>query len=330
MNESTTSPPAPPTRDDNLLSDLLDDETHPQVETADPHTWEQALKALHSMFLENGGIVSSRGLRANLESLGIEDARTWVIRIRHFDFDEPDESLSKPPFRWHCHARSFYSEEAFDQLRRQQEQDAANAERVEGRLDAPEEVENAASPPERRKRRQEESRLGTYVANALEDVYLSEYGPDTKNVFDVHSERAGSDMENVDILAVDWRSSSVVELVAVEVKLDFTSRLVQQARNYQRFAHRVWIAVPVTSDPSEGSTWLRDTDPLLFEHVVECGLGIIACKRRQGGCYEAVPVHWPRRQEPDPVEKERFLDRYRTHFEEAGCLAPRSRQYPSL
>ncbi len=72
-------------------------------------------------------------------------------------------------------------------------------------------------------------------------------------------------------------------------------------------------------------------DPLLFEHVVETGLGILACRRRPGRSYEVVPVHWPRRNHPDSVERELFLERYRRQFEQAGVLPPRSgRRYPSL
>jgi hypothetical protein len=141
-----------------------------------------------------------------------------------------------------------------------------------------------------------ERRLGTYVVSALESIYQSDHAPeDAPYVFDVHNERAGSEFENVDVMAAHWRSQKVVELVAVEVKLEFTARLVQQARNYGRFADRVWIAVPVLAEAADASGALREFDPLLFEHVVDAGLGILACRRRPGRSYEVLPAHWPRR-----------------------------------
>jgi hypothetical protein len=48
------------------------------------------------------------------------------------------------------------------------------------------------------------------------------------------------------------------------VKLDFTAQLIQQARNYGRFADRVWLAVPVLAEAAEASTALRDFDPMLY------------------------------------------------------------------
>jgi hypothetical protein len=143
-------------------------------------------------------------------------------------------------------------------------------------------------------------------------------------VFDVHNGRAGNEFENVDVMAVHWRSSKVVELVTVEVKLEFTARLVQQARNYGRFCDRVWLAVPVLAEAADAAGALREFDPMLFEHVVDTGLGILACRRRPGRSYEVLPVHWPRRMRPDLVEKDGFLERYRRQFEQAGVLAPRS------
>jgi hypothetical protein len=51
----------------------------------------------------------------------------------------------------------------------------------------------------------------------LENIYQSEHTPeDSDYVFDVHSDRPGSEFENVDLLAVHWRSAKSVELVAVE------------------------------------------------------------------------------------------------------------------
>jgi len=57
----------------------------------------------------------------------------------------------------------------------------------------------------------------------------------------------------------------------------------------------------------------------------------LACRRRPGRSYEIVPIHWPRRLNPDAVEKDLFLERYRKHFERAGVLAPRGgHRYPTF
>jgi hypothetical protein len=117
-----------------------------------------------------------------------------------------------------------------------------------------------------------------------------------------------------------------VDLVTVEVKLDFTAKLVQQAHNYCRFSDRVWIAVPVLADVSDSAQALREYDPALFDYVVDIGLGVLACRRRPGKSYEVIPVQWPRRLHPDPVEKEAFIDRYRTDLESACVVAPATRQ----
>jgi hypothetical protein len=258
-----------------------------------------------------------------------------VIRLRYFDFDAPSDDL-KPTFRWYGHAKSLYSPERYQKLQRAEEAKASDAERQEvvaAQTAAPDDDEETASQNRERPRyRQEERRLGAYVATSLESIYQSEHAPDdSEYVFDVHSDRPGTEFENVDLIAVHWRSPKSVELVAIEVKLDFTARLVQQARNYARFADRVWIAVPVLAEAGEASSALRDFDPQLFEHVVDVGLGILACRRRPGRSYEALPVHWPRRCYPDPVEKELFLERYRRQFEAANVLPPRGgRRYPTF
>lgn len=171
------------------------------------------------------------------------------------------------------------------------------------------EEEEQAPSREGRRLRQEESRLGAYVVGALEDLYQSESAPaDTSYVFGVHKERAGSEYENIDVLAVHWRSERVVELISVEIKLKFSARLVQQVWNYTRFSDRVWIAVPVLADATNVAQALREYDPLLFEHVIAAGLGIVACRRRPGKSYEVIPVEWPQRLQPDPITKEVFLE----------------------
>jgi hypothetical protein len=302
-------------------------------EAPSPEAWSVAIQVLRDLLQQNAGIVSSRALRQALELRKLPDARRLVVSLKYFDFDAPSEDgREKPPFRWRSHAKSFYTEERYAKLESAQEQQAAKAEEVVVADIEPEEDEADAPPKERRRSRQEERRLGAYVVSTLENIYQSDHAPeDAPYVFDVHNDRAGTEFENVDVTAAHWRSTKVVELVTVEVKLDFTARLVQQARNYARFSDRVWLAVPVLAEAADAPGALREFDPLLFEHVVDSGLGILACRRRPGRSYEVLPVHWPRRTRPDQVEKEAFLERYRRQFEQAGVLAPRGgHRYPAF
>lgn len=322
-----------------MTSDTSTPADHPRgspSEPPSPETWTVGSNLLHEMLQQGGGVVSSVALRTALEQRNIPEARQLVLSLKYFDFDAPPEDgRPRPAFRWYSHARSFYSEERFANLKKAQEQQATTAEQAEQgpvvEVEADDE-EQETPPRERRRNRQEERRLGTYVVSALENLYQSDHAPDeAPYVFDVHSERGGAEFENVDVMAAHWRSEKVVELVTIEVKLDFTARLVQQARNYGRFSDRVWIAVPVLAEAADAAGALREFDPLLFEHVVESGLGILACRRRPGRSYEVLPVHWPRRLVPDPVDKDAFLERYRQYFEQAGVLAPRvGRRYPAF
>jgi hypothetical protein len=305
-------------------------------EAPSPEAWTVGTQVLRDLLQQSGGVVSSLALRHALEQRKVPDARRLVVSLKYFDFDAPpEEGRPKPPVRWYSHAKSFYSEERFAKLKNAQEQQATTAEQSEQapvtEVEADDE-EPDAPQKERRRNRQEERRLGTYVVSALENIYQSDHTPDeAPYVFDVHNDRAGTEFENVDVMAAHWRSPKVVELVTVEVKLDFTARLVQQARNYGRFSDRVWLAVPVLAEAADASGALREFDPLLFEHVVDAGLGVLACRRRPGRSYEVLPVHWPRRSRPDPVEKEAFLERYRRQFEQAGVLAPRGgHRYPAF
>ena len=164
-----------------------------------------------------------------------------------------------------------------------------------------------------------------YVEEALENLYASDYGPDVTVAYDIHNERPGKEFENMDVIAVHWRSDKVVEIVGVEVKLEFSSKLVQQAHNYRRFANRVWIALPVRTD--EPAIELRESDSLLFEYVVEEGIGILGCRRRPGGSYEVWPVHWPRYNRPDNVARDELIERYRHVFEGACVVEPLEPQW---
>jgi hypothetical protein len=47
--------------------------------------------------------------------------------------------------------------------------------------------------------------------------------------------------------------------------------------------------------------------PALFDYAISRGLGVLA--RRQGRRYEVTPVHWPLRNQPDPLLEEEFMER---------------------
>jgi hypothetical protein len=180
----------------------------------------------------------------------------------------------------------------------------------------------------KRATKQEEARLVTYIRDGLTSIYDSDFLPQGAEdyIFDVHNDRGGSDFENVDLLGFHWRSQEIVETIAVEAKLYFTARLVQQASNYQRFANRVWLAVPCASADE-----LRDLDERLFDHTVERGLGILACIKRRGRSYEIQPIQWPRYQPVDPLERTTFIERHRTTFEDARVVAPLARnRFPKI
>ncbi len=290
--------------------------------------WAAAVRVLGLMLDSHDGCVSSKALRKELARKGITDARSLVVKMKVFDLDaEPDPDMPKPDFRFHHHGRSFYSEDKY--RRKEAETDAAadSASSAEPSIEDEEEIATTVG----RTNRQEEARLVTYVVSALEEWYSSDCGPEVLVSFDVHNQRAGTDFENVDAIAIHWRSDEVVDLVAVEVKLHFTSKLVQQANNYRRFSNRVWIAVPVEAQLQDAAYELRETDPLLFDYVVDQGIGVLACRRRQGGAYSVAPVHWPRLFHPDPVERDAFIERYRSLFEDAAVIAPTaSASFPRL
>jgi hypothetical protein len=275
------------------------------------------------MLEASDGVVSSKALRPVLADRGIRDARHAITRLKLFNFDDPQAELATPDFRYYHRGRSFYSHEAF---RNAEAQIAAEAAKQAEEAETTYECEEETIP--RRRNRQEEARVVKYVKEALESLYSSEYGPDVPVAFDVHNERRGTEFENVDAIAVHWRSDELVEVISVEVKLDFTAKLVQQANNYRRFSHRVWIALPVQSD--EWVLELREIDLSLFEYVVEQGIGILACRRRQGNTYEVWPAHWPRFNQLDSLAKTEFLERYREVFEDACVVKPFSERWQPI
>ncbi len=277
-----------------------------------------AEEVLRELLSTNDGSVSTRVFKRRLIQKGIQDVILVTNKLKY-----PDEEDAK----FYHRGRSFYSPERYAEEERAREKEAEIAE--EAIAETEEEVPKPVAPT--REYRQEEARLCTYVKDTLADLYGTDYGPDVEYVFDVHNERPGSEFENVDVLAVHWRSDQHVEIVAVEVKLAFNARAVHQASNYSRFADRTWIAVPVTADLADAGAELRDLDPLLFDYVVGKGLGILACRRGVGRSYHISPVHWPQLSQNDPLCRQDFQERYRPALEEAEVIPPEgATKYPIL
>jgi hypothetical protein len=302
----------------------------PAVEAGLPeaYDWPLVFGVLDNLLKSNEGCVSSTELRRELErNHGIEDARPLVVELKFFDPESSNErGIPAPGFKFRHLGRSFYSEERYtEELKNLQ---AATKKEAEDASDAAPAAE-PEEPTVSRTNRQDEARLVAYVKSALEEIYSSDLNSEEKTfVFDVHSLRKGSSFENVDLIAVHWRPHDLCELITVEVKLEFSPQVVQQALNYTRFSHRAWVAVPVETD---SYVELRERNPTLFEYAISRGLGVLACRRRKGRSYEVFSIHWPLQNTPDALDKEEFVERYRNEFEEAGIIEPKEkRRLPRL
>lgn len=307
--------------------------------SVDNTTWVKALNTLRSALESNGGKVSSKALTPLLQKNDLSDEPRVVLNyLRYYDHDNPQTSdgLSSPGFRWYHHARSFYLPEQYEKL--VQAPQEVEAEKAEAAVEEPAKTQvngepTVLPPTERQRNRQQEKRLAAYVRDTIYDIYASDHTPeeDTQFVFDTQDLHNGGQYENIDILAIHWITSSHVEFVSVEVKLDFTAALIQQARNYGRFSDRVWIAVPVESELPNAADYLQDTDWGLFDLAIECGLGILACRQWKGKSYHIAPIHWPRRQRTNRLERSLFVDRYRRQLINASVVRPDSnRKYPNI
>ncbi len=198
----------------------------PYAQSAEVETDElgKAREILLQILRQQDGCVSSRSLRRHFEAKGILNVTELFAKLK---FYEPDGSNVNET-RYYHRGRSFYSEEAFREL---EERTRAAAD-AEAEADAAAPAVKPIAPT--RDYRQDEARLVTYVKDTLDNLYATEFGPECEYVFDVHNDRAGSGYENIDLIAVHWRSDEIIELATVEVKLDFHVRLVQQAGNYIR------------------------------------------------------------------------------------------------
>ena len=316
---------------------LHDESTSNLAETNLPERGLREAIAVLEERLNNEGLISTRLFLRDLKNRGFEKREELIREIKYFDFDD-DATTGLFSIQWKHFGRSFYTLSEYDKVISEQDETASEvAEAINIDSSAVEETECSTNPEDRKHNKQEESRLGQYVLPILEDIYWTDGGPDsneTEYVFDVHSRRPGSLFENVDLLAVHWHTDTQVELVTVEVKLAFSPQAIHQALNYTRFSDRVWLAVPVTFDSSQANKAalaLRAENPTLFDYAVNHGLGILACRRARGRSYDVFPVHWPRRCTPDPVEKEKFIERYRDQLEDAEVVERRQRtRYPKL
>jgi len=266
------------------------------------------------------GVVSTMKLKVKLREAGHENANAIC------------DQLSRQNNQWKKHDKSFYTPQRLETLLKEESEEKSEVkEALSANADLPEEddLEERVALKAKHKRKAEERRLcENYIHPFLTELYETEHKPhETECAFVVQDQRPSSSLRNVDLVAVQWRTPEFVELITVEAKLSFSAQLVQQAANYIRFSHRVWIAVVVNAgtDVGEIAQSLYDKDPLLFEYVVSLGLGIIACQKAKGGSFNCYAVQWPKKQSPDEFEKASFIEDYRETFEEAGLLEKRKR-----
>ncbi len=261
-------------------------EQSPAIAAVSSEVLEKSFGVLRDLLQKYEGCIGVVRYKKELESAGFTDPSDLVEQIRI-----DGQSVTPPIF----HAgRSFFTKEVYEK-RQHKIDEAAECAAAETPTAEDKEEEAEVSPKRKTENKQEEARLVRYVVETLTDIYDSaEYTPEVECAFDVHAGRAGGDFENVDAIAVDWRDQDTAEVIVVEVKLGFTSKLVQQANNYRRFSDRVWIAVPISGSLPTAARELRKIDPYLFDYVIESGLGILACRRTVGSRYEVLPVHWPR------------------------------------
>ncbi len=173
-----------------------------------------AAETLLKKLANGGGEVSSSAFRKELQDNELvrqaqdtEDpkafAKDLVLLLKAYEPKDFPE-YEKPPAEWRYLGRSFLSVERFNS-RIQATESAIISENRETAVSAENEV--PATPEERRQNKQEEARLGGYVSGALEEIYATDSVPENAAFcFDVHSNRGGGDYENIDELAVHWRT----------------------------------------------------------------------------------------------------------------------------
>lgn len=134
----------------------------------DPAVWNLGVDTLRRALNENDGCISSLALRQMLDGKGVADAREVVVQLKFYDFaTPPDDGRMSPDFRWHTHAKSFYSDERYARFKQQQEAEVARA--ASNEVITPQALGTNGDEPEptpvseRRKIRQEDLRFRTFV-----------------------------------------------------------------------------------------------------------------------------------------------------------------------
>lgn len=251
----------------------------------------KAAQYLPQVLQAHDGVVSTMKLRDELKAIGIPNLEDVLNLLR--TKGRQDEKNELP---WRHSGRSFYTPKAFEEMKAKEEADAEAEEKKEATLEkqaAAKVLELAdkkqglsledtteSEPKQKACYKHVEKRLCTnYIKPFLEELYDYEHVPaEAEIVFDVQDMRTGSDLCNVDLIAVDWRDDRHAEIVTVEAKLGFCTKAVMQAASYRRFSHRVWIAIAVDAQ-DDPQTALRTKNRKLFDYAISLGLGIIICRK---------------------------------------------------
>lgn len=269
--------------------------------------------------LKKRNSISSVLLSRELDRANITNQKPILDALsRIADGATDDEGVANFVGKIFKRGRTFYSKSGLDTLEKEAERMESAAISEVQQSEADEEIQ--VPKKEKVKRKQDEARLIPHIMQAIANIYQDDATPEgVKYVFGVHNTHAGNEFENVDVLGFHWRAQEDIEVVTVEAKLEFTARLVQQANNYRRFSHRVWIALPGHTENT-----LRDEDQHLFDFVIESGLGIMLSQNSKKNI-EFRPIHWPRLQAPNRFEMLRFQERYLDQFTEARAAQRKDR-----
>lgn len=283
---------------------------------------------------QNGGVCSRKRLNTEIQNIFKCDSISARSRITRIDLIPYHLQAQTFGASWTSAGKSFQIVGASDSV----EPDETGGREGRSEVDcAPESEDDSETGTSRIKTKKSnkaiEDAMCEDIRSTLEDFYpespkehwqTKEKFPTCFNVGAIHK---GSTFENIDVLAIHWKNDHHYEIVAVEAKQDFTAEAVYQALSYSRFAHRVWVAVLIPPKTSGYShiEWLMEKNLELFEYAVDMGLGILACRRTQGGGngrYNVSIQSYPRLQTPNKVSRENFESRYREQLVRAGVLNP--------
>lgn len=263
--------------------------------------------------LHETGSVSTLKLKSKLREAGYNNV------------DEIVDSLNNEKQSWRKIDRSFYTPQKALELESEEQTTPSELETtcIQTQEEECFHENDEISTKRDSKRSYKERRLcEQYILPFLRALYSSDLNENREVAFCVQNERPSTQFRNVDLIALNWRDTETAEIVTVEAKLEFNAQVVQQAANYSRFSHRVWIAVVVEKsiEVEQIVPSLQESDSLLFEYILSLGLGVIACQPGRGGSYACYPVQWPQKKDPDLFEKQNFINSYWETFEEAGLI----------